>query len=223
MNQRILEFHGIGPPTRTFQDNEADYWVSVPQFDAALDLVCELRSRGDEILLTFDDGNRSDYEIALPRLAARGLGGHVFVLAGRLDWPCSLGTRQIEEMAATGMTIGLHGFDHVSWRDSSDEVLERELVEARTILSDAARKEIADVAIPFGRYDGRVMRRIARGGFRSVYTSDGGRTRGTAWVKPRMSVRRDTSLADLRAMLTGTEPLARRGVRGAKMLVKRWV
>jgi peptidoglycan/xylan/chitin deacetylase (PgdA/CDA1 family) len=245
MEQRILEFHGIGEPRRPFDGNEGDYWVSTPQFEAALDLVAEFRRKirghdrnrmhntkpcrhrvpesSPEILLTFDDGNRSDYEVALPRLVERGLVGHFFVLSGRLDKPCSLGPREVREMAAAGMTIGLHGQDHVSWRDADEATLEREVAHARNALADAAQCEVADVAIPFGRYDGRVMRRLSKAGFRTVYTSDGGAARSGSWVKPRLAVKRSTTPDQLYAMLSGAEPIKTRALRGAKMLIKRWI
>lgn len=223
MDQRILEFHGIGAPKRLIGDDEARYWVDAGTFDAALDLAVRLKAEGADILLTFDDGNLSDYEIAVPRLKERGLQASFFVLAGRLGWPCSLAARHLREMSAAGMTIGLHGWDHVSWREASDGTLEHEIVAARDELAKAALSEINEVAIPFGRYNGRVLRKLRGQGFRTVYTSDKAATDPTAWLKPRFAVMQDATVESLMADLTGSAPIVERGVRQAKMLVKRWI
>ena len=47
------------------------------------------RGPGPGVRISFDDGNASDIELALPRLEERGLRATFFVLAGRLDEPGS--------------------------------------------------------------------------------------------------------------------------------------
>ena len=51
--------------------------------------------------LSFDDGNSSDVEIALPALRERGLPRRFFVVAGRLDRPGSLSRDDVRELHAT--------------------------------------------------------------------------------------------------------------------------
>jgi hypothetical protein len=50
-------------------------------------------------------------------------------------------------------------------------------------------------AIPFGKYDSKVIARLRKEGFRKVFTSDGGRTGEAAWLSARNSVRGDTNVA----------------------------
>ena len=73
-------FHGIGPVGRQFDPGEEQVWVSTEQFERLLDAVA---GRSD-VRLSFDDGNSSDVEIALPRLVERGLTAEFFLLAGML-------------------------------------------------------------------------------------------------------------------------------------------
>lgn len=223
MKQRILEFHGIGEPARALDAGEDAYWLSIPQFETALDLVAAASSEKNPIVLTFDDGNRSDYDIALPRLLDRGLSASFFVLSGRLQRPCSLNPAHIAEMVSAGMRIGLHGAHHVSWRDCSEPDLDEETCTARAKISAAAERPVSDVAIPFGRYNGRVIRRLKREKFTTVYTSDGGTAGASSWIKPRLAVKRDTTPEMLAAMLSGTDSATKRGVRASKMLIKRWI
>ena len=48
---------------------EAPYWISELMFETILDRVAAAPAR---YRLSFDDGNASDHDIALPRLLARG-------------------------------------------------------------------------------------------------------------------------------------------------------
>ena len=74
-----LNFHGIGDPARPLEPGEARYWISTARFTDILDRVMAQPNPG-AYFLTFDDGNLSDHEIALPALRARGLDAAVFVL-----------------------------------------------------------------------------------------------------------------------------------------------
>ena len=65
----ILNFHGLGSPPSYVDDAEAEFWVSVHFFAQVLD-----RSRGVAgVRITFDDGNASDFETALPELTRQAL------------------------------------------------------------------------------------------------------------------------------------------------------
>jgi hypothetical protein len=58
----ILNFHGIGRPMRNYWAGEERVWIGGEIFEMVLD---EVKGRED-VLVTFDDGNISDIEIALP-------------------------------------------------------------------------------------------------------------------------------------------------------------
>ncbi|MFZ0376580.1 MAG: polysaccharide deacetylase family protein, partial [Solirubrobacteraceae bacterium] len=75
-----LTFHGIGRPERPLGRGEGDVWVSEARFLSLLDVAA---SR-DDVRITFDDGNASDIEIALPALRERELSATFFVVADRL-------------------------------------------------------------------------------------------------------------------------------------------
>ncbi|MBV9212837.1 MAG: polysaccharide deacetylase family protein, partial [Actinobacteria bacterium] len=130
----ILTFHGVGPPRRELPDGEARFWVDEARLAAILDAVVGR----DEVEVTFDDGNASDVEIALPALLDRGLSAQFFIIAGRLGQPGSLTPAQVGELAAQGMAIGAHGVQHRSWRGWDRAALVREIRAARVALEDAA-------------------------------------------------------------------------------------
>ena len=78
-----LTFHGIGEPPRALDPGEENVWVAHDRFVALLDSVVGR----DDVRITFDDGNASDVEHALPALVDRELDATFFVVAGRLGEP----------------------------------------------------------------------------------------------------------------------------------------
>ncbi|HEY8472303.1 MAG TPA: polysaccharide deacetylase family protein [Natronosporangium sp.] len=210
-------FHGIGTPRRELEPGEAPYWVTEPRFLEILDEVATWpRTR-----LSFDDGNASDVEIALPALLERGLRADFFVLAGRLGKPGSLSEADLRELTRHGMGIGSHGMAHRSWRGLDPAGRREEFVEARERLAAAAGVPVDTAACPLGRYDRRVLAELRRLGYTRVYTSDRRPARPDGWLQPRHSVRDGDTRESLRATVLRPPGPARRAKLAAIGLVKR--
>lgn len=193
-----LCFHGIGSITHEREPGESRYWVTEDGFLRILDEVRE----SPHVRLSFDDGNRSDVSIALPALRERELRASFFALAGRLDDPASLSSSDLGALRSADMTIGSHGWTHTPWRGLGEEEARRELVDARTALAEASGGEIDDAALPLGRYDRQLLGRLARVGYRTVYTSDRLPARSAAWIQSRYSVTADDTVESIRSVIT---------------------
>lgn len=179
-----LTVHGIGKPQRALDPGEDEGWVTVDQFERVLDAVAER----PDVHLTFDDGNSSDVEIALPRLVERGLVAEFFPLAGELGGRGRVDRDGVRALAAAGMTIGSHGWAHRDWRRLDERQLKRELAEAPRLLADAVDKPVERVALPFGFYDRRVLDALRRAGVARAYTNGGGAAREGGWLQARTSL-----------------------------------
>jgi peptidoglycan/xylan/chitin deacetylase (PgdA/CDA1 family) len=199
-------FHGIGRPRRALEPGEATYWVERAPF---LELLDELAGRPD-IAVSFDDGNASDVDIALPALLERSLSASFFVVAGRLGQPGSLSVAALGELLAGGMTIGSHGLHHRPWPGLAGAELDDELVGARTVLQEAIGRPVLDAALPLGRYDRAVLARLRRLGYRRVFTSDRRPARPGRWLQPRYSIRATDRVATLRGDILQPTPALRR-------------
>jgi peptidoglycan/xylan/chitin deacetylase (PgdA/CDA1 family) len=210
-------FHGIGRPGRELEPGEDAYWIPESTFLGVLD---EVVGR-PEVRLSFDDGNASDVEIALPALAARGLVATFFVLAGRLDQRGSLTPGAVGDLVAAGMAIGNHGMDHRSWRGMDAAAVRRELVEARDRLRDVVGAPVDRAAAPFGLYDRRALAQLRSERYAEVCTSDRRWASPDAWVQPRFSVRRDDTVASVVADVLTPPSLPRRLERDVKGVLKR--
>ena len=213
----VLNFHGIGEPTRTLDDGEQDVWVSRGQF---LEILDTIKSRND-VQLTFDDGNMTDVDEALPALTKRGLHAQFFVCAGRLGLAGFLNQSDVRDLLAAGMLIGSHGMDHVSWRSLSESEMQREIEQAKHTLEQVTQAPIDAAACPFGQYGRRSLQALRRHGFARVYTSDGGAASPRDWLVARNTVRRSDSVKSIERLLNGdnrSTPLTQR----AKRLIKQW-
>lgn len=212
-----LTVHGIGPPVRPFEPGEEDTWVTVEQFEQVLDAV----TGRPDARLTFDDGNASDVEIALPRLRERGLVAEFFVLAGRLGEPGRLDADGVRELVGAGMPVGSHGWAHRDWRRLDPGQAGEEIGDAHRVLSRLTGRPVTRVAIPFGSYDRHVLRRLRLAGVTRAYTSDGGRARPGSWLQARTSLRRDLDAAWTHRVLNERPSPARRARSLAARTVKR--
>jgi peptidoglycan/xylan/chitin deacetylase (PgdA/CDA1 family) len=209
-----MTFHGIGDSGRELEPGEAAVWIDTDALLASLDAI---RDRQD-VRITFDDGNRSDIDVALPALLERGLTATFFVLAGRFGEPEYLAEDDISRLQQSGMSIGSHGMDHVDWRTLDSAALQREIVDSRMILERITGRSITEASAPFGSYDRRVLsalRSIA--GYRHIYTSDGGAASRGSWLQARNTVH----ASDPRAALASARPLPEL-TGGMKRFAKRW-
>ena len=214
-----LTFHGIGEPPRDLDPGEASVWVSMETFSAVLDRAAERPDVG----ISFDDGNVSDIERALPALRERGLRGTFFVVAGRLGAPHFLDESHVRSLVAAGMEIGCHGMRHRPWRGLDARALREELVEAKVILEDVAGHPVTRAACPFVSYDRRVLSTLRRSGYHHVYTSDRGVARTSTFVQARNSVGAGDGADVLARIAKGLEAPPHQVLgRRTKLLVKRW-
>jgi peptidoglycan/xylan/chitin deacetylase (PgdA/CDA1 family) len=213
-----LTFHGVGEKTRQLDSGEADVWVSADRFTGVLDAV----ARRPDVQISFDDGNASDVEIALPALRERGLSATFFVVAGRVGTDGFLDADDIGTLANEGMTIGCHGMHHRRWRRLSPGDLHQELVVSRDRLEEIVGRPVTHAACPFGSYDRQVLRSLRSSGYDRVFTSDCGPSRPDRWLQPRNSVRSSHSALALDELLTPEVPAHRAVYREAKLAVKRW-
>ncbi|MDN5795496.1 MAG: polysaccharide deacetylase family protein [Intrasporangium sp.] len=211
-------FHGIGAPRRPLEPGEDQYWISAGLYEQILD---EVAGRTD-VRISFDDGNSSDVDIALPGLSRRGMTATFFALAGRLDAAGSLSSDDVRRLRDHGMTIGTHGLDHRSWRRMDVATRHRELVEARECLEDVLGVAVEEAALPMGQYDRTVLHSLKELRYRAVHTSDRRPARAGSWIQPRYSIRRGDTVESVRTTVLrppgSLERLKREAVGVAKRL-----
>ncbi|MBW9113736.1 polysaccharide deacetylase family protein [Rhizobium cauense] len=204
----IVNFHGIGAPLRPLEPGETDYWLGRERFQTILDLIADHPNR-ENIQITFDDGNTSDLLIAAPELKNRGLSAEFFVLTGRIGQHGSLDIDDIRTLLGMGMRIGSHGVDHQDWTKLPASILAYELETSRERLTEICEADIRTASLPFGWYNNSVLLELKRCGYTTAYSSSGGNARVADFLKPRTSVRADTTDITVNSVLAGQTPIWR--------------
>jgi peptidoglycan/xylan/chitin deacetylase (PgdA/CDA1 family) len=217
---RILTFHGVGSPKRRLEPGEAPFWLNTDRFSVILDRIVEAPDP-QNIVITFDDSNVSDIEVAAPRLTDRGLRATFFVLTGRIGKYGSLSASEIRSLASSGMSIGSHGIAHVDWTAICAQELARELRHSRQALALTCGAPPDAASIPFGRYNASVIRAARDAGYRALYSSDRGGADGATFLWPRTSIRADMTDAVLNDIVSGRLPIVRRARRAGGMWLRR--
>lgn len=211
-----LCFHGIGAPPHGVPTAEAAYWIGADTFRRVLDLVGER----PDVRLSFDDGNSSDVDVALPELTDRGRTAEFFVIAGRLGEPGSLSADDVRGLRAAGMGVGSHGMHHRVWRRLSRAEQHEELVVARDLLQDVLGEPVRTAACPLGRYDRGTLTALRRLRYDRVYTSDRALARPGTWRQARFSLRAHDTADDVATWLRHGDRYTTRLADSARTFVK---
>lgn len=178
----------------------------------------------DDVVLTFDDGHRSNHSIVLPILEEFGMTAVFYVIAGLVDRdPDYMTQDQLRQLVASGMEIGSHTVTHRWLPLLSPEEVRHELVESRRMLEDMIGQPVLDFALPGGHHEKWMLRVAREAGYRSVATSKAGvlTSRTDAFRLPRLEVRRETSDGAFRHMLENRSLRRLRMIEGAKSCMRR--
>lgn len=135
--------------------------------------------RGDRVpkewvVLTFDDGNESDYSFALPVLARRGFRATFFVCGNRVGVGGGLDSSMIETLHGAGMHIGSHAMTHRFLTTLSAREEEFELSRSKDLLEGIVGEPVDHFSPPGGRWSKRTEATLRRLSYRAVSTSSFG-------------------------------------------------
>ena len=161
----ILMYHGLAgaasPPAA-----DPHYTLPVGEFAAQLDallgdglrlgsardLLPQLPAlRPPAVMLTFDDGDDSNYRQAWPVLAKRGLSADFFVNPARVGRPGFCSWTELADMAEAGMSIQSHGHTHTYFTHLDRAALSEELRISRAEIEDRLGRAVSLLAPPGGR------------------------------------------------------------------------
>jgi len=129
------------------------------------------------VVLTFDDGNRSDHEHALPILLENGFTATFFITGNRMGQPDGLTEPEIRTLCASGMDVGSHGMTHRFLSGLSKTEQETECRRSKDFLSAIMSSRVRFFSVPGGRYTGETMDILRALSYDGVCTSAFGYTR----------------------------------------------
>ncbi len=149
------------------------------------------------VVLTFDDGHNSNYSLAMPALLDARVTATFYVISGFVDKdPDYLTSRQLRELAASGMLIGSHTMTHRWLPQLSGMEIQQELVDSKAKLEDIIGRPVLDFALPGGHGNRRIFEVARQSGYRSVATCQVGvfQSGSDPFHIPRLEIRRGLSI-----------------------------
>lgn len=184
----VIFYHAIG-------NNKSTLFVQTEEFEKQMEFLAKNGwhsilpqdiennfGRKKVFLITFDDGYKSVYDIALPILKKYGFNATVFVSAGNIGeksiWARTdedknyalLTSEHIQELKKAGWCVGNHFANHKNLTELSDEEVAKEYqisCEVFEKINTPENKNI--VAYPFNRYNLNVIEILREAGVRMAF------------------------------------------------------
>ena len=181
------------------------YVIDPDEFERQMDLFVQMRAiNGTDLWpeITFDDGHRSNFELALPALLSRGLRAHFFITVGWTGHkPGYMNWEELRSLHGAGQSIGAHGWTHTLLTHCSEAELRRELNDARRMLEDKLGASITTMSLPGGRSNRQVLAACREAGYTRIYTSvPKSESEPMGFTVGRLNIRREMTLEWLSAL-----------------------
>jgi peptidoglycan/xylan/chitin deacetylase (PgdA/CDA1 family) len=133
------------------------------------------------IIITFDDGWKSQYTNAFPIMKKYGFTGVLYVVVTWMNAANNMTTNQIKEMAAAGWEIGSHTETHQTLTVMTDDQLHYEILQSRKDLEQQLGVPILTFAYPGGYTNSGVDDYVHFAGYIAAmgatgYTADQGKS-----------------------------------------------
>ncbi|MDH4099354.1 MAG: polysaccharide deacetylase family protein [Nitrospirota bacterium] len=187
----VITFHGLelADPSKADEPHttESRYTLDVANFRQMMDMaaksgcctVSDLHTMpaGNYVVLTFDDGLASDYELAFPVLAERNIKGTFYVTSGNVGKPGYSTFSQLSEMSSNGMEIGSHGMTHSYLTTMTRANAAREIRESKQEIEQRLGRAVRSYAAVGGHYHRWMIEEAWAAGYESFATMIPGITR----------------------------------------------
>jgi peptidoglycan/xylan/chitin deacetylase (PgdA/CDA1 family) len=213
----VLMYHGLHAQPDDAGRFDPVYSVTPDDFRHQLDWLVEhgyraVRLRDVDaiavsikpVIISFDDGDVSNYTVALPLLKERGFAAEFFITADFIDQHGMLSAANTRALAEAGMGVQSHGCTHRYLEDLDEASMTSELRDSKRRLESITGASVDALALPGGR-GGERERRIARDlGYRHILNSAPGanRSRRDGEYLERIAVTRTMGLEEFVALVT---------------------
>lgn len=172
----------------------------------------------ESVVITFDDGYKTNYRIAFPILREFKFTATIFLTSGRVggtsDWERLKGVselplmswREVREMSNYGIDFGAHTDTHPHLTRISLNKIREEIVLSKKKIEDGLLKPVYFFAYPYGEYNSEVKKLVQEINFTAACSTEPGLNRHSQdfFTLKRSGIFRDVSLPGFRTRLSGT-------------------
>lgn len=186
----ILMYHAIDPPPPGTP--YPDLFVPPDEFTAEMRMLAQAGFNGvtlrqvfdawhhdvplpaNPIVVSFDDGIRSQYTIARPLLRELRWPGVLNLKVDALTSAGELDPEAVREMIDTGWEVDSHTIDHSDVSTLSGEALRHQITDSRTELQKRFDIPVDFFCYPAGAYDAESVAAVEQAGYLGATTVDPG-------------------------------------------------
>ena len=154
-----------------------------------------------KILITFDDGNITDFTVALPSLVAAKRSAVFFIVTDLIGRPNYMSWSQVRGLQQNGMIVGSHSVSHLNLCDLEQDFQKKELVNSRNIIEDKLGVAVDAFSFPFGRFNSELLELAKSAGYQYIFTSRHGLAHEDTNFFPRNSLNSLMSHSTIRRTL----------------------
>lgn len=141
------------------------------------------------VVLTFDDGHRSVYEVALPLIKQYRVPVTLFIYPSAISnshAPYAMTWEQLQELVGTGLfNVQSHTYWHPNFKQEKkrltsaeyDKIVATQLQKSKAVLEKRFGGNIDLLAWPFGIYDDELLKSAKKAGYSAAFTIDGRQSR----------------------------------------------
>jgi peptidoglycan/xylan/chitin deacetylase (PgdA/CDA1 family) len=169
------------------------------------------------VVLTFDDGY-ADTRATVELAHAAGLKSTLYVTTGEVDTPGAISSSDLTALADASayVELGAHTVTHPRLDELDAATAEREITASRDALQQAIGGPVGSFAYPYGSHTATTRQIVIDAGFSSSAAVKNALSHSAddPWAIARVTVTRDTSTAQIEALLRGEgAPLSWKGER----------
>lgn len=124
------------------------------------------------VVVTFDDNNPTQYDVAVPIMEKYGQKAVFYLVAKYLDSPAMLNRERALELQAKGHEIESHTMTHRALTGLNDEELAWELTESKRILEELTGTPITHLCYPGTAHNQRVRDAAKAAGYETATIMD---------------------------------------------------
>ncbi len=160
------------------------------------------------VVLTFDDGYASHFDIVASQLLRNRFSGTFFVTTDFIGQPGYVTWEQLSKLIFLGMEIGSHGKTHPPLTKLSSRELAAELTDSKRLLEERLGLPVGALAAPGGFWNRTVAKAVSQAGYDAAWVSmigTNGRETNPMALR-RVVVRRPFSADRVVSMVEGWQP-----------------
>lgn len=133
-------------------------------------VVPRISDREGQVAIMLDDGFRGIYECR-QFFYDNSIFPTIFLAVELIGKEGFLTIEEILDLQAHGFIFECHSWSHKDLTIWNDEELKRELGESKKYLSEILNKEITEICLPIGYFNGHLLEQLKAYGYERVYSS----------------------------------------------------